>query len=142
MLKILIGREYPDEVIESVKNAKSSVRILMYDWRWYSSQPGARIQKLNQEIVKAVKRGVEVSAVLNNNSILNILKNNGIKAVVTNASRTMHSKMVIIDERILFIGSHNFTVNGFELNHEMSLKLEDQKIINRCNNFFRGVCLS
>lgn len=142
MSKLLIGREYPDAVIEAIKNSKVSVKIFMYDWRWYSHQPGARIQKLNQEIIKAVKRKVDVRVVLNNNSILRILKSNGIKAIVTNASRTMHAKIVIIDEKILFIGSHNFSINGFEINHEFSLKLDDQKIIDRCNTYFKNLWLS
>lgn len=142
MTQLLIGREYPDQVIESVKNSLTSIKILMYDWRWYSHQPGARIQKLNHEIIQASNRGVEVKAILNNASILNILKSNGIDAIITNASRTMHIKLVLIDEKVLFIGSHNFSINGFELNHEMSLKLEDQEIISRCNKFFDNLCLS
>lgn len=142
MVKLLIGREYPDEVIEAVKNAKSDIKIFMYDWRWYSNQPGARIQKLNQEIIKASKNGVDVRVVLNNTSILSILKSNGIKAITTRATRTMHAKIVIIDEKLLFIGSHNFSINGFELNHEMSLKLDDKSIISRCNTYFNNLCLS
>ena len=142
MSKLLVGREYPDEVIKSIQDAKASIKIFMYDWRWYSHQPGARIHKLNQEIIKAVKRKVEVRVVLNNNSILRILKTHGIKAIVTNASRTMHAKIVIIDEKILFIGSHNFSINGFEINHEFSLKLDDKKIIDRCNTYFKNLWLS
>ena len=141
-MELLIGREYPDEIIEAVKNAKNSIKILMYDWRWYSHQPGARIQKLNQEILRAAKRGVSVRAVLNNTSILRILKENGIDALVTNVQRTMHIKLVVIDEKTLFIGSHNFSINGFELNHEMSVRLDDLETVSRCSGFFDRVCLS
>jgi phosphatidylserine/phosphatidylglycerophosphate/cardiolipin synthase-like enzyme len=142
MTKLLIGRDYPNEIIEAVKNSKTSIKVLMYDWRWYSHQPGARIQILNQEIVKAINRGVEVRAVINNRSILNKLKDVGVKAIVTNTQRTLHIKMVIIDDQIIFIGSHNFSVNGFELNHEMSVKLTDPETISKCNIFFQRICLS
>jgi len=141
-MKLLIGREYPDEIIEAVKNAKNSIKILMYDWRWYSHQPAARIQKLNQEIIRATRRGVTVRAVLNDISILQILKANGIDARVTNVHRTMHIKLVVIDEKLLFIGSHNFSINGFELNHEMSVRLDDVETVLKCNNFFDRVCLT
>ena len=141
-MQLLIGREYPDEIIEDVQNAKNSIKILMYEWRWYSHQPGARIQKLNQEIIRAAKRGVRVKAVLNDTSILPILKENGIDARVTNVQRTMHIKLVVIDEKYVFVGSHNFSINGFELNHEMSVRLDDFETVLRCSNFFDRVWLS
>lgn len=141
-MKLLVGREYPDEVIDAVRNAQHSVKILMYDWRWYSHQPGARIQKLNQEIIRAAKRGVSVRAVLNDTSILPILKSHGVDARVTNVQRTMHIKLVVIDEKLLFLGSHNFSINGFELNHEMSLRLDDAVVVARCSDFFNHICLS
>lgn len=142
MSKLLIGREYPDEIIKMVKASKVSIKILMYDWRWYSHQPGARIQKLNNAIVQAVKRGVDVKAVLNNKSILKILNAQGIKAISTNTCRTMHAKIVIVDEKDLFVGSHNFSINGFEINHEISLHSQDQFMISRCLTFFNNLCLS
>lgn len=140
--KLLIGREYPDSIIEAVRQAQNSIAILMYDWRWYSRQPAARIQKLNHEIVLAIRRGVGVRAVLNNSSIVQTLKSQGIDARCLNSKRVMHIKLVIIDQKILFIGSHNLSINAFELNHEMSLKIEEPEIISKCVNFFDRVCLS
>lgn len=142
MQQIIIGREYPPLIIEAIKNAKVSIKILMYSWRWYSQDVGARIQKLNNEIVQAVNRGVDVDVVLNSASIINILKQNRIKAKVTNSSKTMHIKMVIIDNKNVFVGSHNFSMNGFEINHEMSVLSDDQESINKCNKFFDQICLS
>jgi len=139
--KIIIGREYPDKIIEAVKSAKNEIRILMYDWRWYSHQPAARIQKLNNELLAAVRRGVKVRAVLNMPHILQILKNNGIDVKVADTAKTMHIKMVIIDDKKLFVGSHNLSINAFELNHEMSVYLEDPASILRCTKFFESLCL-
>lgn len=142
MLKLLIGRQYPDELMESIKKSIVSIKILMYDWRWYSHQSGSKIQKLNNEIIKAKKRGVDVRVILNTAHIKRILESCKIKVFVTNASRTMHIKLVLIDEKILFIGSHNFSINAFEINHEMSLMLDDKETIARCLLFFNNICHS
>lgn len=141
MPKLLIGREYADDLISSVQNSKQSIKILMYDWRWYKDQPGARIQKFNQEILTAKKRGVDVRVILNQGHIKRILESYKIKVFVTNAGRTMHIKLILIDNKILFIGSHNLSINAFEINLEMSLKIFDQSVIDRCNHFFSNLCL-
>ncbi len=54
MQKLLIGREYPDDIIKEIESATNCVRIMMYDWRWYSNQPGSRIQNLSIYIKMAL----------------------------------------------------------------------------------------
>lgn len=141
-MQLFVGREYPDVVIEAVENAKHSIKILMYDWRWYSHQPGARIQKLNQAIIRATRRGVSVRAVLNNGMILALLRQNGIDARIMNTARTMHIKLVIVDDALILLGSHNFSINAFELNHEMSVRSDDALVAARCVDFFNDIWVS
>lgn len=141
MVKLLIGRQYPIDLIKEIENSKSSIKILMYDWRWYSHQPTCKMQILNQAIFKKAKEGHDIKVILNNNSIKKILEDQKIKVHVSPTSRTMHIKLVIIDEKILYLGSHNFSINAFEINHEMTLKIDDKEIIERCNNFYKTLCL-
>lgn len=141
-IKLLIGKQYPEAVIEAVQNAKHSIKILMYDWRWYESQVGARIQKLNRAILAASKRGVKIQAVVNSPEIVAILCKYGVEARVTNVQRKMHAKLVIVDERDLYIGSHNFSISAFELNYEMSLALSDPLVVEKASRFFDRVCLT
>lgn len=142
MPQLLIGKEYADVLIKSIDDAKISIRILAYDWRWYSTQIGSRIQKFNRAIVVAKRRGVNIEVVLNSQGISRTLKSLGIKVFVTNSSRKMHIKLVLIDEKIAIIGSHNLTISGFELNHEMSLVVDAPDVVARCTDFFKNVCLT
>lgn len=141
MTKIIIGREFPDVVIPEIENAKASIDILIYDWRWYENEPGTRIQKFNSAIISAVRRGVAVRCLVNHNALTNILQSQKIEAKQVNSSKTMHAKMIIIDETILILGSHNFTKNAFEINHEISVKIDDKEEIARCKTFFENLCL-
>jgi phosphatidylserine/phosphatidylglycerophosphate/cardiolipin synthase-like enzyme len=141
MQKIVIGREYPDVITKLVKNAKQSVKILIFDWRWYDGQQGSRIQQLNNEILFASQRGVAVSAVLNSNIVHSLFQHKNIKIKQVNSKKTMHVKMIIIDDQWLLLGSHNLTMNAFEVNHEISVLIDDPEAIKRCNQFFESICL-
>lgn len=140
MVEVLIGRQYPLKLIEIIDQSKSSIKILMYDWRWYSHQPGSLIQKLNQSIIRARKRGVEVTALLNHGGIKDTLKENKINVKVRDSSKTMHIKLIIIDDQKMFLGSHNLSINAFHLNYEMSLFLDDIESVKKCLTFFNQLC--
>lgn len=141
MIKILVGRDYPIDLMEKIKEAKNSVIIIMYDWRWYSHQPACLVQQLNNSIIQAKKRGIEVKAILNHAHIIPILKQNGIQVIFKHTKNTMHAKIVIIDEKFAFIGSHNFSINAFELNMEVSVLTDDKALIMRCHNIYNNLCL-
>lgn len=140
MQQIIIGREYPDIVTTLVKQSKQSIKILIYDWRWYENEIGARIQVFNNEIMRAVNRGVDVTVLANNHFVETILKDSKIKIKKVNTSKVMHIKMLIFDNKYLLLGSHNLTKNAFELNHEMSVLLDDTDSIAKCNTFFENLC--
>lgn len=136
MSKILIGRDYPPFAIDLIKNAKCSIKILMFDWRWYSHHPGARIQQFNNELVRARKRNIEIKCAVNSNFIFPFLREQDIKIKKVDFKRTMHIKLIIVDSQKCLVGSHNLTMNAFEVNHEMSVYLDDQENISKCEAFF------
>lgn len=136
MQKIIIGREFPEVVTKLVKEATQSIKILIYDWRWYSGEPGSKVQKFNNEILQASRRGVDVSALVNSDFIFTPLRDQKISVKRINSSKIMHIKMIIVDGKYLVLGSHNLTKNAFELNHEISVLIDDVDSIARCDKFF------
>ena len=141
MIDVIIGREYPKKVIPLLQKAEYSIDILVFDWRWYSLEPNASIQKFNNEILIAKKRGVKVRALVNNSIVPTILhlKNLQVKRVGTKT--LMHVKFLIIDKKIMVLGSHNLSKNAFTINHEVSLIVDDQTSIKRCLLYFENLCL-
>lgn len=139
MQKIIIGREYPDIITNLVKNAKKSIDILIYDWRWYDGQVGTKIQLFNNEIIRASARGVCVRAIVNNHFAVAPFSNCGIQIKKANLKNILHVKMLIFDSEFLVLGSHNLTKNAFEINHEISALLDDQESIKKCEVFFDNI---
>lgn len=138
-MDILIGRAYPDKIIAAVNNAKSSIDILIYDWRWYPNEQGARIQKFNNAVIAAMRRGVRVRARVNNTYICTPLQQLGVDIKKVDSKKTMHVKMLIFDEQLVFFGSHNLTKNAFEMNHEISVAIDEADEVAECQQFFNNI---
>ena len=51
----------------------------------------------------------------------------------------LHSKIYIIDNKIAFLGSLNFTDTGFMLNHETCIKTTDKTAIKHLNNAYKDL---
>lgn len=136
MQQIIIGREYPDIITNLVKNSEHSIKIMMFAWMWYDGQVGERVQKFSHEILAASRRGVDVSAFIKHGSICERVRASGIKIKRVDSSRTMHIKMIIVDDKYLVLGSHNLTKRAFEINHEISFLTDDVASISRCVSFF------
>lgn len=120
-MQSIIGKEFPKKVIPLIENAKNSIKIVVFDWRWYPNDPANPVQLFNQAIIQAKRRGVEIKVVTNIQDVINILKTEKIEAKKPDTSKLIHSKMMIIDDEILILGSHNYTQSAFTMNHEASI---------------------
>lgn len=119
-MQTIFGRDYPKVVIPLIQNAKRSIDILVYEWRWYPDQIGTEIQKFNTALIYAARRGVNVRAITRTKNTVKILQENNVDAKEWSGGNIMHTKMILIDNEFLVLGSHNFTQNAFTLNMEAS----------------------
>jgi phosphatidylserine/phosphatidylglycerophosphate/cardiolipin synthase-like enzyme len=137
--EVIIGKEFPDKVKPLIENAKNSIKIIVFDWRWYVNDPGNAVQLFNQTIVRASRRGVKIEAIVNHTDILTPLKENGIQAKKLNITGLVHAKLMIIDDNIVILGSHNYTHNAFVINHEISIILKECNVVKDFNLFFTSL---
>jgi len=137
--EILISREYPKRVIPLIKNAKKSIDIIVFDWGWYPDEIGEPIQIFNNAIFNANKHGVKVRAIVQKRLISAILRNLGIKAKTLHSNKLLHIKLMIIDGEIAILGSHNYTKNAFNVNHEVSIMIKDEKSILELEEYFNNL---
>jgi phosphatidylserine/phosphatidylglycerophosphate/cardiolipin synthase-like enzyme len=117
----VIAQRYPLIVTPLIAAAKSNIDIIVYDWRWYPTVSGGAVSQFNAAIVAAAKRGVKVRALVTNDVVKNKLRSLGIDAKRLQSDRMLHTKMILIDDTELVIGSHNFTQRAFSLNEEASV---------------------
>jgi phosphatidylserine/phosphatidylglycerophosphate/cardiolipin synthase-like enzyme len=80
-----------------------------------------------------------VVALVNSDILCPFLRDQGILISKVETKKTMHVKMLIIDDYFLIIGSHNFTKSAFLLNHEISILTDDGEAVARCKKFFEDI---
>ncbi len=135
----IIGGEYPEKVGKLIDNARGSIDILMFDWRWYKDDIGHPLQIFNQKLVRAVRRGVTVRVLTNYGELVETLNLLGFYAKKWPQNNLLHSKLLIIDKTIIVTGSHNFTGNAFCSNMETSLITDDDKVVKNFDNYFNNI---
>jgi len=136
---ILVSKEFPQRVIPLIQGARQSIDIIVFDWRWYPDQIGSNIQIFNNAIVKAVRNGLRCRAITNFNSNLKIFDELRIQTKKWNSKKTLHTKLLIIDNKIAILGSHNYTMNAFNLNHEVSILIDQPLFVARLKEYFNNL---
>lgn len=138
-METIIGKNYPKQVIPLIDRAVKSIKIVVFDWRWYGNDPANPCQLFNASIVRASKRGVVVQACVNSNKIADPLIQNGIDARIPISKNLIHTKFILIDDEILIMGSHNFSQSAFTTNFETSIINKDPLQINEFVLFFHSI---
>lgn len=138
----IIGKEFSQKVIPLIKQARDSIDIIVYDWRWYPDQIGSDIQRFNNAIVTARKKGIKVRAITNSQQIIAILKESKIEAKKLFSYRKLHIKLMILDNKIAIFGSHNYTMSAFTTNLEVSIATQNENVVNRFKSLFNNLWLS
>lgn len=138
-VQAIIGSEFPDKVIPLIRKAQGSISILVFDWRWYPDSPESPVQIFNQAIVQAKLRGVTIKVIANHLDIVDRLKRLKIDARKAFSKTLVHSKLMIIDETVCVLGSHNYTASAFNKNFECSVIITGQEEVAPFLNYFNKI---
>lgn len=137
--ELVLSGEFTKRLIELFDNAKESVYIFMFDWRWYKNDFSCDVSQINQALVRAVRRGVKVQTLLNYAEVVATLRQVGIDAKKYNFAQLLHAKSIVIDREIIVLGSHNLTQNAMTKNVEMSLIVSDEELAARIIKYFENI---
>lgn len=117
----IIAKQFPNVVIPLIDSALFNIDIIVYDWRFYINDPTNPVSLFNTAIRNAIKRGVQVRCLVNNPAIIDILKEMGCNVRQLYTGKILHTKLLIVDQNAIILGSHNYTQNAFSSNHECSV---------------------
>jgi len=115
-----------DDIIKLIKKSKKNIIIAMYNFSY---------KKFAKQLVDKAKNEIKITIILDKSKIekkdkiYKYLKNNGI--IVKVVDKKMHMKIAIFDEKILVLGSSNWTKDSFKDNYELVLFTSNKKIINK-----------
>lgn len=139
--EIIINDDYSEKLVAYIDSANFTIDILMYDWRWYKSDFSCDVSLVNSSLVRAVRRGVKVRAIVNMPAVVEQLNSLGILAKAWKKTKAMHAKTFVIDNKFIVIGSHNLTQNAMGYNVEISTIFSDADICAKLTNYFNSLWL-
>ena len=124
--------------------------MVMFEAGYYKKFKNSPSNQLIDALIKAKKRGVDVEVILDirqkddRTTIRNLetgkrLTTAGVRVIFDTEQVTTHSKLLIIDEKIVVIGSTNWTYSALTSNHESSIVLESKEIAAELMEFFEKI---
>ncbi|MEW6334168.1 MAG: phospholipase D-like domain-containing protein [Thermodesulfobacteriota bacterium] len=149
-IRLLKDQEYFSALLDEIGRARQEIALTMFFFKtngFRDHWPDRIVQHLRE----AVRRGVRVEAVMErgkegeNVSEVNAdtsrrLKAAGIRVCMDAPDRTMHTKMIVIDRRTLFIGSHNLTQSALKYNSEVSVRIESPRLAEEAIRYMKAIC--
>ncbi len=142
-----IAGDYATQVVPLIGACQQSLDILMYEWKWYTHESAGGVEKFNLAVQAAARRGVKVRVLLNiesmghaitkiNTRTEQYLRLAGVDVKFGNIGVATHAKLLIMDKRVMVLGSHNISKGSFSKNQEASIIVEGGEAIRPYLDYF------
>ncbi len=149
MVDVLLDREYYQSVKDDMENASETILVAMYSMIYDPGDLDDWANDLIRELVNASDRGVNVTVIIENRTYFGYmndnleayqyLSENNVTVQLDNEDDTDHMKLVIIDDNIVYVGSHNWSESGLYYNHETSVKIVSEDIAEIFTAYFETI---
>jgi len=121
----LFDSAYLPVTLQSIREARQSIDVSMF----LAQEPRGASLAILDALASAAQRGVRVRAlfedeIASNRKWVAILNRYGADARLDDARIKLHDKAILIDGRILIVGSHNWSNAALTANREASLLIE------------------
>ncbi|MEN6332322.1 MAG: phospholipase D-like domain-containing protein [Smithella sp.] len=132
---LLKNQEYFSALTAAIDEAKSEIIMSFFLFK-AGVHKNSLPDRILSRLVQAARKGVKVIVILEksggndrnldaeNNRTKQFLEEKGIKVYFDSPQKTTHTKLVVIDQRLVLLGSHNLTQSALKYNNEMSLLID------------------
>jgi phosphatidylserine/phosphatidylglycerophosphate/cardiolipin synthase-like enzyme len=122
-----------EEIFDLIRNAKNEIKVEIYEFSY---------KDLVNALISAREHGVSIKVILepsvyNNNNMFNYFIKSGISVSwATKKFHNTHSKFMVIDGSIVFVGSMNWSENSMKNNREASVIIYSKEISSSFERIF------
>ncbi len=138
--RILEDGAYFPALMEMIDRAKSEIVMAFFLFKTNGHETN-RPDRIAAALGRAAGRGIRVRVILekrkddrgsladaSNEETARRLKKRGIDVGFDSPRTTTHTKVIVIDGRYLFLGSHNLTNSALKYNHELSVCIDSPSL--------------
>ena len=122
-------------ILKAINNARRSVIVVNYIAEFSDRVKDDPVKKLAGSLVRAHRRNVKVGVILegsrfkDNYPFYRHLKDRGVDCWLDTSITLIHHKAVLVDDKILITGSHNWSYAAFFKNEEFSTMTDDKATV-------------
>ena len=149
-VQLVTDAQYFPIARKMIKEAKASVRVMMFEMGYYGGHPATPTNLLIKELVHAKKRGVRVEVILEardgedrttrrNRHTGKILSDGGVDVIFDSLNQTTHAKLLVADGQLILLGSTNWTYYALTENHEVSVLIRSREVAKELTDYFNKV---
>ena len=143
---MLANEDYFPVLLEAIDKAQNEIMISIFSFK-AGEHKNSYPDRILNNLAKAVKRGVKVIVILErtgnksdeldiqNRQTGRLLAEKGVNVFFDSPRKTTHTKLVVIDQRLLILGSHNFTQSALKYNNEISILLESPDMAKNARDY-------
>jgi phosphatidylserine/phosphatidylglycerophosphate/cardiolipin synthase-like enzyme len=140
---VLTDRDYFPQVSRMLASADKSIHILLYSVNYYTDYPDSNVNLLIDSLEAASARGLDVRIIADEYAtekpVISLLKERGINIKYDSKDTTTHAKLIIIDSKIIIIGSTNWSHYALDKNHEASVIINSPPLAAQLENYFEKI---
>ena len=150
-VKVIFDKQYYPAALKAIEEAKESINFAVFQIRYYPEYPQSPSNLLIDGLVLAAKRGVNVEVCLEQskgynpeNTLDNLkvaykLTAGGVKVYLDNPKKTLHAKFLVVDRRLVLLGSTNWSYYSLSNNWETNLLVDSRKIAEEMFVYFETI---
>ena len=143
---ILTNEEYFPALLKCIDEAQNEILISMFSFKT-DEHKNSYPDRILSHLAMAVKRGVKIIVILEttdnpldeidiqNRRTGKLLKEKGVSVFFDSPHKTTHTKLVVVDQRLIFLGSHNFTQSALKYNNEISVLLDSPDMAKNARDY-------
>jgi phosphatidylserine/phosphatidylglycerophosphate/cardiolipin synthase-like enzyme len=126
------NRDYGKTAQQLIRNARKSIHLMLYQTRFYPEYPDTLTNYLLVDLIEAKKRGVDVKMIVDtgewnpsqkneyNADFMDRLTTSGIEIWEDAPQDVSHEKVLLVDDDISLVSSHNWTFYSIANNNEVA----------------------
>jgi len=142
---LLSDSELPGPLISGIRGARQQIIGAYYLFRT-GRGPRNLPAAVARELVAAARRGVPVTILLEGKDPVGrenrrtglFLARGGVKVLFPTGKGVAHLKALVVDDRLLFVGSHNLTQAALTRNRELTLSVADRDLAIQTRRYLEG----
>ncbi|HAR49367.1 MAG TPA: phospholipase [Smithella sp.] len=143
---ILANEDYLPALLRTIDEAQNEIFISIFSFK-AGEHKNSYPDRILDHLAKALKRGVKVYVILEttdrksdelniqNKQTGKLLEEKGVNVYFDSPRQTTHTKLVVIDQHLVLLGSHNFTQSALKYNNEISILLDSPEMAQNARNY-------